>query len=212
MVYETKEDLIQQHIREEDVVLDIGFYGQGTAVDNPKWIHSLLKARAKKVYGLDLEFPAEKFVAPMYVKASAEDFTLPEKVDVIFAGDIIEHLSNPGNFLASCAENLKDGGRLIITTPNAFNLFNIAEKFSKDEPTVNAEHTCYYNKKTIHELISRYPYDIQEVSYVYRLFTTHKESLKKKFLNVFYKLFSLATPKFTETLVVVCQKKGGGTI
>lgn len=209
MVYHTKEDLINSVVNTDDCVLDVGFWGQGTGADNPKWIHKILKERTKqgRVYGLDISFPRDKFPAPHYIEASAENFALTENINVIFAGDVIEHLSNPGNFLDSCARNLKTGGRIIITTPNAFNLFNLVEKLTKDEPTVNAEHTCYYNKKTIRELISRYPFDITEISFVYKLFTTHRESFKKKFLNLFYSLFSRFTDKFVETLVIVAVKK-----
>jgi 2-polyprenyl-3-methyl-5-hydroxy-6-metoxy-1,4-benzoquinol methylase len=209
MIYSTKEELIKARVRATDKVLDVGFWGQGTSADNPKWIHSLLKKQASEgvVYGLDIDFPESQFSAPHYIKASAESFVLPEKVHIIFAGDIIEHLSNPGLFLQSCVDNLLPGGQVVITTPNAFNLFNLAEKITKDEPTVNKEHTCYYNKKTLGELVSRYPFEVSEVSYVYRLFTTHKESVKKKVLNVLYSLSTKFSEKFMETLVFVITKK-----
>ncbi len=208
MVYNTKEDLIRAHVSVTDTVLDVGFWGQGTKATHPKWIHKLLKEQANKgkVYGLDLSFPESQFTEPWYIKASAEHFILSDQVDVIFAGDIIEHLSNPGLFLSSSVRNLKPGGKLIITTPNAFNLFNLVEKLTKNEPTVNPEHTCYYNKKTLGELVSRYPLEVVEISYVNKLFTTHRESIRKKILNVIYALLSRITDKFVETLVLVIVK------
>ena len=73
-------------------------------------------------------------------------------------------------------------------------------------PTVNPEHTCYYNKKTLGELVSRYPLEVVEISYVNKLFTTHRESIRKKILNVIYALLSRITDKFVETLVLVIVK------
>jgi 2-polyprenyl-3-methyl-5-hydroxy-6-metoxy-1,4-benzoquinol methylase len=38
--------------------------------------------------------------------------------DYIFAFDIIEHLSSPWDFLSSCKNLLRQGGTLVLTTPN----------------------------------------------------------------------------------------------
>jgi len=39
-------------------------------------------------------------------------------IDLIIAGEVIEHLSEPYRFLQECYRILERGGRLIITTPN----------------------------------------------------------------------------------------------
>ena len=39
--------------------------------------------------------------------------------DAVIAGDVIEHLENPSRFLREVSRVLKDGGRLIISTPQA---------------------------------------------------------------------------------------------
>ena len=141
IVYKNKRELIENLISSEDIVLDIGFWGQGVTADDKNWPHKLLKNRAKDVYGLDLDFDTTRFDKSKYFKMSAEKFSIPIKFDVIFASDLIEHLSNLGLFLESCSKHLKPSGKLIITTPNCFNLFNIAEKITKYEPTVNSDHT-----------------------------------------------------------------------
>ena len=43
----------------------------------------------------------------------AETFVDGQKYDVIFAGELIEHLSNPGNFLKCAHENLVDDGVMV---------------------------------------------------------------------------------------------------
>lgn len=45
-----------------------------------------------------------------------------KKFDIIIAGEIIEHLESPINFVKYCKSLLKKNGRLIITTPNATGL------------------------------------------------------------------------------------------
>ncbi|MFA5992292.1 MAG: class I SAM-dependent methyltransferase [Candidatus Pacearchaeota archaeon] len=45
-----------------------------------------------------------------------------KKFDTVIAGEIIEHLESPINFIKYCNSLLKIGGRIIITTPNASGL------------------------------------------------------------------------------------------
>lgn len=208
-VYRNKEELIQALVPENGAVLDVGFWGQGTNVSSPKWVHALLRAKNQNVWGIDLEYDEKLLPGDVshYARESAESFSLPQKFKTIFAGDIIEHLSNPGLFLDSSKAHLEEGGILILTTPNAFNLFNMAEKLSKDEPTVNSDHTCYFNRKTLAKLLEKNGWDVVAVSYLYSLELTHAESIKKKILNILYALLARFTPKFIETLVVVAKPR-----
>jgi len=207
VVYKTKKDLIKTLIRPTDTVLDVGFYGQGIQEGDENWPHKLLKTHASKVYGVDLELPDKYLDDPYYLKASAENFTFQESFDVIFAGDLIEHLSNPGLFLSSVHRHLKPGGRLILTTPNTFNLFNIAGKLANNEPATNSDHTFYFNSKVLKKLLEKNDMLVEEVSFLYDLGYTYKESSKKKLLNILYKLLSIFTDKFVETLVIVARAR-----
>ena len=207
MVYHDKTELIQKTVQKTDVVLDVGFYGQGVLETDPNWVHGILKKQAAEVWGVDLEFGVLPGPAAQYLKASAENFDFPVKFDVIFAGDLIEHLSNPGLFLDSCYRNLKDDGRLILTTPNCFNLYNLAEKLSKFEPTVNSDHTCYFNTKTLKKLLAKNKWATESADFLYTLEVNYAESWKKKFLNFLYSCLAKGTPKFLETIVVVARKE-----
>lgn len=204
-MYHNKKELISKQVTTLDRVLDIGFSGQGIQEGNEEWPHSLLKKYAAEVYGVDLELGDKYADNSQYQAASAETFSFPVTFDLIFAGDLIEHLSNPGLFLENCKKHLAPGGRLLITTPSAFNLFNLTEKFTKQEPTVNADHTCYFNSKTLKRLLEKNGMEAVEVSFLYSLGYTHNESWKKKFLNMLYWFLSLFTEKFVETLVVVAK-------
>lgn len=206
-IYRNKKELIQKHVASGAKVLDIGFYGQGNGADSPYWVHRLLFEQGADVWGLDLAYDEEHILGPKdhYRRGSAESFTIDQDFDVVFAGDIIEHLSNPGLFLDAVRKHIKNDGVLILTTPNAFNLFNLVEKLTKDEPTVNSDHTFYFNRKTLLKLLEKNRWKDIEVSYVYSLDLMHKESFKKKCLNVIYSFLSRLTPKFVETLVVIAR-------
>jgi SAM-dependent methyltransferase len=204
-VFHDKSELIKALVKPEHVVLDVGFLGQGIRYDDPLWPHRLIQESAKEVYGLDLKIDRSFFPdTTHYIEASAEDFTFPHTTfDLVFAGDLIEHLPNPGLFLSSVKRHLREGGQLVLTTPNAFNLFNLTEKLSKEEPTVNADHTCYFNIKTLNVLLAKCGFSIEEVGYVYTLGYKHQESMKKKFLNILYKILLPFTKKYLETLVII---------
>src|SRR5207244_8020016 len=100
-IYSNKKQLINAFIGDSDVVLYLGFWGQGVNVTHENWVHRLLLNKAKQVYGLDVEFdPSEVAKLPhpeRYKKGTAEHFDFDVKFDVILAADLIEHLSNLGS-------------------------------------------------------------------------------------------------------------------
>lgn len=201
-----KRELVDRLINQNDVVLDVGFWGQGITIESDHWPHRLLLQKAKEVYGIDIFFEEDKLGGldkDRYTRASAEDFNLDIKFDVIFAGDLIEHLVNPGLFLDNVKKNLKPNGRLIISTPNAFNLFVLAGKITNTEPVVNSDHTFYFNQRTIGVLLKKCGWKVEELGFMYTLEYSLKESFKKKFLNFLYFVLSKFTPKFYETMIIV---------
>lgn len=58
------------------------------------------------------------------VYADAQNFRLKELYDLIFAGEIIEHVYNPDGLIASCLLALKPRGYFIITSPNLSCIYN----------------------------------------------------------------------------------------
>ncbi|MFZ2253461.1 MAG: class I SAM-dependent methyltransferase [Minisyncoccia bacterium] len=208
-ILKNKKELIEKFITKSDVVLDVGFLGQGITMNDANWPHMQLRMCAKDVYGIDLEFDRAEFPdEEHYRKISAEKFDFGEiKFDVIVAGDIIEHLSNPGLFLDSAAQALQQGGVLIMSTPNCFNLWNLIGKVMRYEPTVNADHTCYFSEKTITRLLDKNDWVIDEILYLYSLDTHYTESWKKKIQNILYWFLSKFTTKFLEPMVVIARKR-----
>ena len=67
-IYKSKKELIQDQISENDVVLDVGFWGQAVGVEDKNWIHNILKSQAKEVFGVDVNFDKSKLENPKITK------------------------------------------------------------------------------------------------------------------------------------------------
>lgn len=83
------------------------------------------------------------------------------KFDVIACGDVLEHLKNPKELLSALSENLKDGGIIIASIPNAafisMRLKFLMGDFSYDDcGLMDKTHLRFFNFKTAKELFSGY--------------------------------------------------------
>lgn len=89
-----------------------------------------------------------------------------EKFDVILAGEIIEHLVNPGIMLKGVAKLLKDDGVILATVPNAFKYRNFFATQQGVE-VVHKDHLSWYSCRTIRRLFEMCDYsDIKIFGYV----------------------------------------------
>ena len=121
--------------------------------------------------------------------ASAEDFKLDLKFDTILAGEVIEHLSSPGLFMKCAKEHLKDGGRLIITTPQPFALITIAYALFKYPQTcVNFEHTCWFCPQRLKALSKRLGFQIIH----WDLIEDYRSEVTAPLYRLFMRLLSLS--------------------
>lgn len=150
---------ILQYIRGPSI-LDVGCTGHTLEPNSPYWLHGQLRKQFSDVTGIDInasnvERLRELGYENVYV-ASAEQFGFDRKFDTIVAGELIEHLSNPGLFLERCREHLAPGGRIVITTPYPFSLLYVLYAFFKFPKTCqNPEHTCWFCPQTMRELAFR---------------------------------------------------------
>lgn len=131
--------------------------------------HGRIAARAKYCLGVDLSrdgVERRKSYGHNMVVADVERMSLGRQFDVIVAADLIEHLANPGLFLERAAEHLRDDGLLCIATPNANSLNTAAKAFFGVRLQINEEHTCWYDRITLRQLISRYGFQVREEYWV----------------------------------------------
>jgi 2-polyprenyl-3-methyl-5-hydroxy-6-metoxy-1,4-benzoquinol methylase len=104
--------------------------------------------------------------------ADAESMELGRQFDVVFAGELLEHLSNPGMFLAKANSHLKENGLLVLTTPNAFSLQVFLRNILGMKLYINEEHVCFYELNTLRHLLDRYGFKIEDIYWHVRPGTT----------------------------------------
>ena len=89
-----------------------------------------LQNRGFNVYGIDFSSVAVKNAKERGVNAIEYDIdkrAIPFKnnfFDVVWAGDVIEHVFDPFFLLEEIHRVLKDNGRLILNVPNDFNIYS----------------------------------------------------------------------------------------
>ncbi len=138
-------------------VLDVGCVGQDKNIDNEAWLHGRIKKVARKLTGADIEQNG----IDQLRKSGYEVFTpdeleaIDDKFDVIVMGDVIEHVSDPGQFLSFYSKFLNDDGEIIICTPNTFGIRYIIEIFFYGRSGTNEEHTMMFDPYVLLELFSR---------------------------------------------------------
>ncbi|WLQ14633.1 class I SAM-dependent methyltransferase [Hahella aquimaris] len=156
-----REEIILERVRGKKV-LDIGSVGQS----DEYCLWEMLKKNTRSLTGVDLPNAtavlADKFnVSPegyehsqddKIVYANMETVDLGDKYEVAVAGDVIEHVSNPGLFLDNIKKHLDESGELIITTPNAKWLTVLFKP--------NATHTLWHDIYTLKTLLERHGYKI----------------------------------------------------
>lgn len=98
------------------------------------------------------------------IHGDAQNFEHGCTYDVIVAGDLIEHLSNYGNFLESCIRHMTTESSLIMCTPNPWHWHKIIRALWGEVP-VNGERTCWMCPTTLSQLAKRYGLKITEVEY-----------------------------------------------
>lgn len=150
-------------------VLDIGCSGQigrRSAIGSPLWLHGRLLERFPATVGL--EYDAANVAAlhgagiSAVVQGDAQAFALDQRFNTIVAGEIIEHLDRPADFLACARRHLEPGGRVVLTTPYAFSLmFIIYAWFKYPRTCSNPEHVAWYCPATLTALAERNGFRVQ---------------------------------------------------
>lgn len=139
-------------------------------------LHLRLGVIARTLWGIDADQEGLDALAsrgvPNLVQGDLErleDLDIPETFDVIIAGEIIEHLSNPGLFLRGIRRFMTADTRLVLTTVNAYcaariGTYFLAGRGGRQEP-VHPDHVAYYSYSTLHRLLDRHDLDVEAVSF-----------------------------------------------
>lgn len=160
---------IISHIDTNSKILDVGCVRHDLGRNsNTPWLHEELHNCSNTIHGIDIVEDQVELMEQSGFDvdhADAQDFDLNKEFDTIFAGEIIEHLSNFKGFFKSMDLHLKEGGKIIISTPNV-HYFPVFVKSITNNVSVNEEHTCWFDKTTLSQLVERNGYYIDKFDYV----------------------------------------------
>ena len=147
-------------------------------------LHLELQRHAASIYGVDgdqegLALLTKEGVANLYHGdlESLDKVSLGCTFDIILAGEVIEHMSNPGLFLRGVRRFMRHDSVLVITTVNAycgFRMFRYAVRGhgGRAEP-VHPDHVAYYSYATLTHLLAREKMAVRQF-YFYDLGREHR--------------------------------------
>lgn len=157
-------------IPECDSLLDIGCVQHDAETsENDDWLHAELYDRADEVLGVDRlpdDVKALQDAGYDVVCADAERLDLDREFEVIVAGELIEHLSNVGQFLSRVRWHLQPEGRFILSTPNPWAFHRFRQALFNGGVRCNPEHTAWFDERTLRQVLKRHGFAVKSVDYV----------------------------------------------
>ena len=141
-------------------------------VERGDWLHARLGAVASSLVGLDVAEQGVEWARREGYEAYVADAQSPAAIralgiapaEVVIAGEVIEHLDQPGPFLQAMRELVAPGGRLVVTTPNQVNFLAVLGPVSGREP-MHPDHMAAYSVRTLQALGERNGWALEKVAY-----------------------------------------------
>lgn len=142
-------------------VLHIGCVGHDAYHNKEKdWLHGFLHQQTDELVGVDIDEVGILELQQQGYDVRVDDATTLDSVDgpfdTVVAGEVIEHLSDPGNLFATTRDVLARDGELLVTTPNPWAACYVARMALGGDPVGNDEHTCWIDESTMRELARRH--------------------------------------------------------
>lgn len=184
------------------------------SIDNDMLLHSDLEKVADRLYGIDSDAASLDLLRiagedDLHVGnlEKLDDLELDEKFDVIVAGEMIEHLNNPGLFLTGIRRFMNKDSQLILTTINAycgmrFVWYGLRGKRGRSEP-VHPDHVAYYSYSTLKVLLERHEMQVDRFLF-YDIGNEHRPH-NRWFLNMLNDICVSIAPQWADGIVAVCS-------
>lgn len=181
-------------------------------------LHDRLRATADLVIGVDSDRDALDLLAArdsgplLHVERSIEEHLdeIPA-VDLVVAGEVVEHVDDAGGLLRSLrAVMVRDGAELVITTINAYGALRMLQyawprRGPLSEP-VHPDHVAYYSIRTLGLLCERQGLEVVDVAF-YDLGPEHRTELPRR-QRVANDLVVRWFPQLADGIIVRCRTGG----
>jgi len=185
------------------------------AYENGTLLHRAISEVAEKVVGFDYDDAGiealKKFGFDDIYKADLEDLDraiIDERFDIIIAGEMIEHLNNPGKFLTGIQAFMDHDTELVITTVNAycgmrFFHYTFSRNGGRNEP-VHPDHVAYYSYSTLRLLVERHGMEVKDFMF-YDLGKNHRKAAPLIF-RVANDVSVMISKQLADGIIAVCRK------
>ncbi len=208
-VVDRSEYLVQQSLGKR--VLHLGCTGAPLTqerIENHTHLHLAILSTAKEVYGIDIDEPGLALLENAGVKNlfygdvyRLNELNLPVTFDLILAGELIEHLDNPGIFLECLREFMAPTTEVILTTPNAYSIRQfIWALFRRDQQ--DPTHISIYSYTTLYQLVNRHHLRVKDTKIGY---VTHLTKSSRVFSPLVY-ILAILFPQYGDSLIFTVGK------
>jgi hypothetical protein len=213
-----RESLIVDYCKNKNV-LHLGCVQSGLTIESFRdnsLLHLKIMKVAKRVIGVDIDRNGLNFLSSQGVQdlvycdiQNLGDLILDVPIDIVVAGEVLEHLPNPGLFLSGISKFFNKSDHeilLLMTVPNAFSLRHFMSVFLNKKELVMPDHTCYLSYVTIKALFDRY--ELNLINFYTYCNLNNSASLPKRLIKkiINHTLLKFA-PFSAEGLIAVAGKK-----
>ena len=196
--------LICENIPKGAKVLDVGCIGDPAHhfKDRERWLFHRLGNITDKLKGIDINeewvTEANRLGYHNIVFGNIENYKFDCKFDVVTAGELIEHVSNPGQFIVNMGEHLEIGGTLIISTPNVFSLNNLSRAVLGRKTRMHPEHVVGFDENLLIQLLVGNGFIVEKIYFAVERAPGIKNSILR--------FASRMVPRYGANIVVVARK------
>jgi SAM-dependent methyltransferase len=156
-------------------VVDVGFVDESRMVAKQalgSWLHAKVARVAVSAVGIDNDPYGVQLARDLGYEAHAANCEDRKELmalgldpaEIVIAGELLEHLDQPGRFLEAVKVLVKPGGTLLISTPNACSMTNFLGSLMNRE-FVNPDHVSWFSWQTLTTLLGRHGWTMREFAY-----------------------------------------------
>jgi len=177
-------------------------------------LHSELQSIATDLWGIDSDQAGLDILAShgtrQLIRGDLEklhELDITQEFDVILAGEMIEHLNNPGQFLQGVKRFMNGGSVLLLTTINAycgmrFLWYGLRGRRGRVE-FVHPDHVAYYSYSTLEVLVNRHGMQVEKFLF-YDIGREHRPH-NKWYLNAANDFFVRLAPQWADGVIMICR-------